>query len=262
MQERRRKLQDSIDEFCKLAQLYLPARARESRTRTSVPDEWVDIDQGQSFDDEESDSDDQAGKANNRRVVSDVVSALPAEEQTIPLPSRFGSDACRTYLKPLAEIELALRRAQANDALHNLRLEIAQKSFLYRRKIRRSATNANHKRRLRSRADVVAVSSSIDLWSKIYMSAHSTMKTLGASTDTLHKYQVLQPKDVQTSTAVVDFNAPGQRNRTLSWIWHSRDSSTKDPLWMEECRNNNYIFISFTTDIHPSVSGKLATRKK
>ena len=61
------------------------------------------------------------------------------------------------------------------------------------------------------------------------------MKILGASAEILESYQVIQPKDVQTSTAVVDFNAPGQRNKPMSWIWHSRDSSENDPSWLREC---------------------------
>ena len=140
----------------------------------------------------------------------DVSSTLPAEEQKIPLPSSYGSEACKMYLKALADIEIALRRAQANDALHDLRLAIGQKSFIYRYKIRKGATNANHKKRLRSRTSVLSVSAQIDISAKTYTSARRAMCILGASTDLLDKYQVLQPQHVQTSTTVVDFNAPGQ----------------------------------------------------
>ena len=239
LEQRREKLQDSIDEFSRMVQFYLPAQARNPPTAPPVPDDsadkWEDVDPAQSFDDEESDDDDTPHQGRLRSKIIDVVSALPAEEQVVQLPSRFGSEVCKTHLKALAEIEVALRRAQANDALHNLRLAIGQKSFLYRHKVRKNATNANHKMRLRSRNDIASVSSSIDVASKIYASARRAMKILGAPGNLLEKYQVLQPKDVQTNTAVVDFNAPGQRNRAMSWIWHSHNSAQDNPEWLQEC---------------------------
>ena len=191
LQQRREKLQDSIDEFCRLGQVYLPARAR-----TVIPDiyQWEDLVPTQSFDDDESDADEVPATTTRRAI--DTIKALPAEEQIIPLPSSFGAEACRTFLKPLAEIELALQKAQANEALHNLRLAIGQKSFLYRHKVRKNATNATHKQRLRSRDDVAAVSSSIDLASKTYMSSRRAMKILGASDELLEKYPILQPKEM------------------------------------------------------------------
>ena len=175
----------------------------------------------------------------------EVLDVLPAEEQKIPLPSSYGREACAGYLKFLAGVELALRIAQATDALHSLRLLIAQKSFVYRNDVRKGATNANHKKRLRSRGNIASLSASVDLSAKVYMLARRAMQILGAGEDILRKYQVLQPQHIQTSTAVVDFNAPGQRNKTLSWIWHSHQSSANDPSWLRECMAQYGLSILF-----------------
>ena len=223
--DRRERLQESIDEFCRLARIYIPSIGDDQLTQADDPDEWEDFNP-QSSEDE--------GDGIQHKNPPDVLDVLPAEEQKIPLPSSYGREACAGYLKFLANVELALRIAQATDALHNLRLLIAQKSFVYRHDVRKGATNANHKKRLRSRGNIASLSASVDVSARVYTSARRAMQTLGATEDILQKYQVLRPQHIQTSTAVVDFNAPGQRNKTLSWIWHSHQSSANDPSWLRE----------------------------
>ena len=196
-------------------------------------DEWEDIDQPQSFDEDDMDNE------SDNATPPTVLNVLPAEEQRIPLPSSYGREACDGYLRFLANIELALRIAQAVDALHDLRLLIAQKSFVFRNNVRKSTTNANYKKRLRSYDNIGSLSSSIDLSAKVYASARRAMRVLGASQEVLQKYQLLQPQHLRTSTAVVDFNAPGQRNQAMSWIWKSHEPSTNDPAWLREC---NFLF--------------------
>ena len=61
------------------------------------------------------------------------------------------------------------------------------------------------------------------------------MDTLGASPEILLQYQVLTKSDIVASTAVADPNAPGQRNKALSWIWRMKESGATDPKWLDEC---------------------------
>ena len=228
--ERREKLQESIDDFCRLAKVYLPATGHD--TPIGLSDEWEDMAGPQSFDEDDVED--------GHVDLPEVLDVPPAEEQKIPLPSSYGREACSGYLSFLAAIELGLRRAQATDALHNLRLLIAQKSFAFRYDVRKSTTNANYKKRLRSRDSINSLSALIDLSAKVYTSARRAMCTLGASQDVLERYQVLQPQHLQASTAVVDFNASGQRNQGMSWIWHSHQPSASDPSWLRECRVHHY----------------------
>ena len=235
--ERRERLQESIDEFCRLARVYIPSVDPNLSIHADDPDEWEDDFDLQASEDEGGDL--------QHTTSREVLNILPAEKQKLPLPSSYGREACAGYLKFLADIELALRIAQAADALHNLRLFIAQKSFVYRNDVRKGATNANHKKRLRSRGNIASLSASVDLSAKVYMSARRAMHTLGAMEDVLQKYQVLKPQHLQTSTAVVDFNAPGQRNKTLSWIWHSHQSSANDPSWLRERMSSSLSLTQF-----------------
>ena len=61
------------------------------------------------------------------------------------------------------------------------------------------------------------------------------MCVLGATDEDLAVYRVLTPADIVASTAVIDFNARGQREKVLSWIWQRHVSSNNNPEWMNEC---------------------------
>lgn len=160
--------------------------------------------------------------------------ALPIERQSIPLPSSFGKQNCARRLKELAAIELDLRIGQANDTLGLLRLAIGHKSFACRTKLRPGSSNSSYRNRLRSYADVHAITASVDQSAKVYMSCRLALDTLGASRDILSKFQILTKEHTAASTAVIDPNARGQRNNSLSWIWHSRNNSAGDPGWLDE----------------------------
>ncbi|KIO04882.1 hypothetical protein M404DRAFT_92005, partial [Pisolithus tinctorius Marx 270] len=76
--------------------------------------------------------------------LDDVGDELPASDGTLaglqdklPLPSALGIDACRARgLQNLAEMELKLCTGQANDALHGLRLTLADKVAVFRGVVR------------------------------------------------------------------------------------------------------------------------------
>ena len=61
---------------------------------------------------------------------------LILEHLIIPLPSSFGWDWCVKHgLKSLAVKEAKLRFAQANDAIHRIRLALGFKSALFRTQV-------------------------------------------------------------------------------------------------------------------------------
>lgn len=134
------------------------------------------------------------------------------------------------------KIEIDVKQGHADDALHALRLAIVEKSFIYRAKIRKGNTNPNtgYNGRTRSQGELRAVESRIIDNAKV---THFALLALRPPDSVMEIYKKLQPDDVACSTAVVDFNAAGQRNSSLSWIWHTGHAHGDDPVWMQECKS-------------------------
>ncbi|KAF8844258.1 hypothetical protein BDN67DRAFT_895006 [Paxillus ammoniavirescens] len=125
-----------------------------------------------------------------------------AESIHLPLPSALSVQRCRDdSLEWLAEQEMQLRTGQANDALHELCLALADKAVLFRTNIRHSSSQAT------------------------------------ANDDILARYQGLSKDHLKISGVVAELNARGHRNDTLPWSWSmdvARDAEAND--WMMECK--------------------------
>ena len=245
---KREKLQEAIDEFNTSAKLYLPGSVS---LRSSAKPELEDLDDSNADIDSDdlSSSDLESGTQQQRSTESasspstlDVDTSVPPEQQQILLPSSFGSSACMGILAPFARLQLLLCKGQANDILQALRLLIGKQSFHYRKKIRKGAINSNYTIRTRSHKEAQDNAKAINLLARIYRSIRRSMVTIGATDDDKAKYQVLKKEHLQSSTAVVDFNAAGQRNKSLSWIWHTHKSSTEDPSWLRERTSHIFCF--------------------
>ncbi|KIJ65745.1 hypothetical protein HYDPIDRAFT_87159, partial [Hydnomerulius pinastri MD-312] len=152
------------------------------------------------------------------------------EKQPIVLPSSIGAST-RDNLKiaHLAELELLLWQGQANDALHQLRIDLGHRSYLYRTQVRNSKNSQQQK--TKAWDSVHSIDAAIKLHSSIYW------RSLGADEALLQKYQVLKATDVSSSTILIDPSLPGQWNKTLAWFWTVDVSSgDADNDWMIECR--------------------------
>ena len=239
--EKRVKLQKEIDEFHRNARIYMPDVREKTPTAPSCDgDEWHDQDD---------DSDDEGilhpmpgayktvSDDGDRKVVDDIVNELSAETQLIRLPSTYGRENRSQSLAILCPVEKDLRIGQANDAIHSVRLCVADKSYHYRKKVRNAATNPNtgYRGRQSAFATAHAVDADIRKHARIYESARKALIALGLSEEEEDTYRQLRPGDTQASTAVVDFNARGQRNEGLSWIWQTPKALTNTSAWMEEC---------------------------
>ena len=240
--ERRMKLQLSIDDFHRKVVLYMPESNRLSggaADQDVVADEWEEA----VYDSEDDDvvpgmPGGYRPDANARpAVVDDVTTVLLAEEQTIRLPSSFGRDACLGPLQPHGRVEFDLRKGQANDAIHAIRLHVAEKSFIYRVGVRKGSTTANlgHRGRQKAFNEAHVLEAKIRHQARVYEQARKAMVTLGMSSEEERNYPRLAKSDTNASTAVVDFNARGQRNEGLSWIWRTPQGMTSDSATMNEC---------------------------
>ena len=72
---------------------------------------------------------------------------LPAEQMLLRFPSQYWGDLRSRRLRSLCQMELRLRRGQANDSLHKLTELIGTKSWMYRACIRPSSGSQQKKTR-------------------------------------------------------------------------------------------------------------------
>lgn len=248
--EKRAKLQLSIDDFHRKAAVYVPETDLLSGSvidEESATSEWEDA----VYDSEDDDillpmPGTFIPDVGAQRSASDeATTALPAEKQLIRLPSSFGREACHGRLRPYGRVEFDVRKGQANDALHTIRLHIAEKSFIYRGGVRKGSNTANlgHRGRQKAFNEAHILEAKVRHQARIYEGARKAMETLGMSEEDIQNYPKLSKSDTNASTAVVDFNARGQRNEGLSWIWRTPHEMTRDSRLMNECMFFLYLEV-------------------
>ncbi|KAG1837769.1 hypothetical protein F4604DRAFT_1692091 [Suillus subluteus] len=127
--------------------------------------------------------------------------------------------------------EISLREGQANDALHAIRVNLADKAVLFRTTVRSAKSQA---RSTRAWARVHSVDKILHLNVQMYSKCRSQLVHLGAD-DLLAKLRPLEKANLKATMVVADPNAHGQRNSTLAWFWSidvQGDSTSND--WMNE----------------------------
>ncbi|KAI6111367.1 hypothetical protein F5141DRAFT_1063661 [Pisolithus sp. B1] len=151
------------------------------------------------------DSDTSPNGSNSNCSGDDMLDTNTFAEQTpssLSLPSNLGADKCCDIgVHQLAEMELELHIAQANDALHGLCLALADKAVIFRGVVR------------------------------------TAMIALQASPEVLNWYLELQKSHLTTSTAAFTQGAHGHHASQLPWFWTidiPRDASSKS--WLTECQ--------------------------
>jgi hypothetical protein len=178
------------------------------------------------FDDSNSSTDDSA-EENDAPNLSPEVSKLL-------LPSSLGVDYSNSAnFDSLVKQEIHLRLGEANDALHELRINLGFKAFLYRTSVR----NANsHKKKTRAFSSTAAAIALVKSQFHIYSGARKALVRLGASAEILSKYQKLSKDDLKVRTITHDPSIHGQRHSHLPWFWTMDvNSASNDSDWMGEC---------------------------
>jgi len=157
-----------------------------------------------------------------------------ADLVVLPLPSYVGKDHFQRFgVGGVVDQELHLRQGQANDALHELRLALADKAVIFRTDVRHAS---NYSRNTRAWGRVASTEAVVQRHAAIYHRCRTQMIVLGASQEILSRYQELCEKDLRVSTAIADPNARGHRDDTLAWFWTMdvpRDTAMNN--WMSEC---------------------------
>ena len=119
--------------------------------------------------------------------------ALP----TLALPSMLGRKMCDELgITCLAEQELHLRNGngQANDALHGIRLTLADKAVLFRTEVRHAKNQAVN---TRAWGKIQSANSVLSRYSMFYKKCCKVIIMLGVDQELLGKYQVLLDGDLK-----------------------------------------------------------------
>jgi hypothetical protein len=168
------------------------------------------------------------------RLAQHQVGRVQPESSTIPLPSSMGQ---RWIGQPtsstIVKQEIGLRIGQANDALHQIRIALAEKSFMFRTQIRNARSQ---QKKTRAWDSLHSLEANVKHHARIYSRARSALAHLGADAEILHKYKVLRKEDLKVSTAVVDVRLPNRSESTLAWFWTiDVRGDTDEQSWMSEC---------------------------
>jgi hypothetical protein len=158
---------------------------------------------------------------------------------SLHLPSHFGRNWCNANAsEDLAKAELRLREGQLNDSLHDIRVALGHKSYVFRQEVRSARTQ---KLITRTWADLHAVESTVQHLTRIYIRARKALVDLGAGTDLLDRYKVLRHQDLSVKTSIIAPHVRGQRNKSLPWFWMMEVKQDTDLVkWMEDC--TSFIF--------------------
>lgn len=135
----------------------------------------------------------------------------PVEWQTLYLPSN------RNVLPCPADVELSLRKEQAQTHIRQLRELIADKSFQYSHVIRVAPRKSI---KTKGRATVKGLNVQIAFHCYMYRHCRSRLISLGADRATLQQFPELKQEDIKASTAILAPNIAGSTTLQLSWIWN------------------------------------------
>jgi hypothetical protein len=156
-----------------------------------------------------------------------------AEDIPILLPSSLGWDWCVQHnVKDLAKKEAKLRHAQANDAIHNMRLALGYKSALFRNEVRPANTQRT---KTRAWTKVHNADTAVHQYARHYSMAREAYLQIKRAYSGGPELPQLQIKDLRIKTAILGSKEVGQRNTQLPWIWSFGTTIDKDESSMNEC---------------------------
>ncbi|KAG1788809.1 hypothetical protein EV424DRAFT_1355962 [Suillus variegatus] len=165
--------------------------------------------------------------------TADEFRLFEPEKMVLPMPSTLGSAKCTELgAADLIQHELALWEGQANDALHNIRVHLADKAVIFCTTVRTAKSQAMS---TRAWAQVHSVDRVVCINASIYTKCRTQLAKLGADDELLERYRPLLKEHLKVSTTIADPNARGQRNNTLAWFWSMDvvgDSQNSD--WLNE----------------------------
>jgi hypothetical protein len=138
----------------------------------------------------------------------------------------------RLGIESLGLQEMELRQGQANDALVALQTKLGHKALLFRTKVRQSM---NTKGKTRAFKEIEKSERKIKKEVQLYVQARKALERLGADGAIMERYKVIERRDLNVSSDMVEENRIGQQSEKLAWFWRLGPQSDNGP-WMEECK--------------------------
>ena len=112
--------------------------------------------------------------------------------------------------------ELLLRTSQVNDALHTIRLALADKAILFRHDVHQAESQETN---TRAWGRIKSVDAVLRRYAAIYRKCCGAMVSLGVEAEVLQQYQALSDADLRVTTSVLNLNGSGHWNENLAWFW-------------------------------------------
>ncbi|KAG1751888.1 hypothetical protein EDB19DRAFT_1628301 [Suillus lakei] len=169
------------------------------------------------------------------------------EKMVLPMPSILGPERCaKLGADNMIQHELALWEGQANDALHNIRVHLADKAVIFRTAVRTAKSQAMS---TRAWVQVHSVDRAVSINASIYSKCQTQLANLSTNNKFLERYRPLLKEHLKVSTAVADPNTRGQRNNTLAWFWSmdvEGDSHNSD--WLNEFYHVHWLHAKALKD--------------
>jgi hypothetical protein len=160
--------------------------------------------------------------------------SLNPEDLPILLPSSLGWDWCVKHgVKSLAVKEARLRRAQANESIHKIRLALGFKSALFRTQVRPANTQQTKTRAWNA---VHSVDTTVHEHARIYSMARDAFRLIRKAIKEEADLPKLLSEDLRIATLVLGSDPVGQRNTQRSWIWSFGDTTEEDGTWIGDCK--------------------------
>ena len=163
------------------------------------------------------------------------------ELTTLPLPSFLGAERCKQLgLSKMVSQEIKLRKAQAYECLHRLRLALGLKSAMFRKTIRLAKSQ---KTKTRARSSVQRVEAAVRLHVRRYTKARQALIQLGVSQDMINEFQEIQKEHLKMNRDITEENRFGQRSENLAWFWRVDGGKKRDAgAWLDEGEFCKLIF--------------------
>ncbi|KAN0137341.1 hypothetical protein V8E53_004786 [Lactarius tabidus] len=163
---------------------------------------------------------------------SSGIDSTNAEDLSIILPSSLGWEWCiQNNVQNLAEKEAKLHVAQANDAVHGMRLALGFKSALFRgQRTKTRAWDAVH-----------STDATVNHHARNYSMAREAYLQIQQAYSVGPELPQLCLADLRVGTAILDPAEVRQRNTQLSWIWSFGETVDKDGTWMDEFNRVHWL---------------------
>jgi hypothetical protein len=178
------------------------------------------------------------------------IDSLNPEDLPIPLPSSLGWDWCvQHHATSLAAKEARLRHAQANEAIHKIRLALGFKSALFRTQVRPAKTQRTKTRAWNA---VHGADTTVQEHARIYSMARDAYRKVRRALQDPIDLPELRQKDLNVKTLILGSQQVGQRNTQLSWVWGFGKTVEDVGSWMSDCEwlYNIYKLICSYAHMH------------